>query len=207
MARKNIDEFLSSGAEYIIINASGCGAALKEYPELLHHDPNYREKAEQFSKRVRDISEFLCEIGFEPPKGRVDGVVTYHDACHLCHAQYIRQQPREILTSIPGLTLCEMTDSDRCCGSAGIYNLTHPEMASQLLQRKIADIPAGVQAIAMGNPGCMMQISIGVNRTKMQIKVFHTIELLDAAYATELAKGGDHDGAETSGTSVNSNRR
>jgi glycolate oxidase iron-sulfur subunit len=184
MARRNIDVFSASGADYVIVNVSGCGAALKEYPELLRHD-EYLEKAEQFASRVRDISEFLCEIGFEPPAGRVEKKVTYHDACHLCHAQKIRTQPRDILQSIPGLELCEMADSTRCCGSAGIYNITHPEMAGALLDRKMADVPEGVEAIVMGNPGCMMQIAVGVNRTQMDAEVLHTVQLLDLAYQRE----------------------
>ncbi|WAH35226.1 (Fe-S)-binding protein [Alicyclobacillus dauci] len=185
MARQNIDVFLESGADYIIINAAGCGAALKEYAELFHDGPVYLEKAKQFSSKVRDISELLVEVGYEPPNGRVDRTITYHDACHLCHAQKIRQQPRELLRSIPGLTLVEMTDSDRCCGSAGIYNLTHPDMAGQLLERKMDDIPTGVDAIAMGNPGCMMQIMVGVHRRKTDLEVLHTVELLDESYQRE----------------------
>lgn len=185
MARHNIDVFLDSDADYIIINAAGCGAALKEYPELFRDDPVYQHKAEEFSKKVRDISELLVEVGFEAPKGRVERTITYHDACHLCHAQKVRSQPREILKSIPGLNLIEMKDSDRCCGSAGIYNITHPDMAGDLLESKMDNVPEQAQAIAMGNPGCMLQIKVGVLRRQEDLEVLHTVELLDLAYQRE----------------------
>ncbi|UOF90269.1 (Fe-S)-binding protein [Fodinisporobacter ferrooxydans] len=185
MAKHNIDVFLASDADYIVINAAGCGAALKEYPELFRDDPFYHEKAEQFSARVRDISELLVEVGFEPPQAEVKRTITYHDACHLCHAQKVRSQPRQILRSIPGVTLVEMPNSDRCCGSAGIYNITHPDMAGQLLERKMDDVPEGVECIAMGNPGCMMQIMVGVHRRETDLDVLHTIEILDEAYRRE----------------------
>ncbi len=185
MARTNIDTFLAAGVEYVIMNAAGCGAAVKEYPELLHSDPNYRDKAEHFTNKVRDISEFLVEVGYEPPKGKLNVKITYHDACHLAHAQKIRTQPREILRSIPGVELIEMADSDRCCGSAGIYNLTHPEMASPILEAKMANVPDGVTYIAMGNPGCMMQMATGVHRKGSDMEVMHTVSLLDMAYRAE----------------------
>lgn len=185
MARRNIDVFLASRADYIAINAAGCGAAMKEYEELFHDDSAYLAKAKQFANKVRDISELLVEVGFDPPKGRIDRTVTYHDACHLCHAQKVRQQPRELLQSIPGLRLVEMANSDRCCGSAGIYNLTHPDMAGQLLERKMDDVPQGVDAIAMGNPGCMMQVMVGAKRRHESLEILHTVELLDESYQRE----------------------
>lgn len=190
MARHNIDVFLGSGVDYVIINAAGCGAALKEYPELFRDDPVYREKAEHFSKKVRDISELLVEVGFEAPKGEVERTITYHDACHLCHAQKVRSQPRQILRSIPGLNLIEMQDSERCCGSAGIYNITHPEMAGNLLEAKMDNVPEQAESIVMGNPGCMLQIKVGVERRKENLEVLHTVELLDLAYQRE-AKSND----------------
>lgn len=189
MAKHNIDVFLASGVDYIVINAAGCGAALKEYPELFRDDPVWHARAEQFSAKVRDISELLVEVGFDPPRAEVRRRVTYHDACHLCHAQKIRQQPRQLLRAIPGLELVEMPDSDRCCGSAGIYNLTHPQMAGELLERKMDDVPEGVDAIVMGNPGCMLQIKVGVHRRQRQADVLHTVELLDEAYRREGVKG------------------
>jgi glycolate oxidase iron-sulfur subunit len=189
LARQNVDVFEASGADYVVVNAAGCGAALKEYPELFHDDPVYRQKAERFAAKVRDITELLVEVGFDPPKAHVERMVAYHDACHLCHAQKVRSQPRELLRSIPGVQLVEMPDSERCCGSAGIYNLTHPEMAGALLERKVDDIPPGVDAVAMGNPGCMLQIQLGVRRRNVPVEVLHTVELLDAAYQAEQTTG------------------
>ena len=185
MARHNIDVFLASSSEYIITNAAGCGAAMKEYTELFHDDPIYFKKAQLFAAKVRDISELLVEVGYEEPKGRLERKITYHDACHLCHAQKIRKQPRELLGSIPGLTVVDLPDSERCCGSAGIYNLTRPEMAGELLERKMDDIPPEVDGIAMGNPGCMMQIKVGVHRRGGNLDVLHTVQLLDEAYRKE----------------------
>lgn len=185
MAKHNIDVFLQSGADYIVLNAAGCGAAMKEYKELFHDDPVYRERAELFSSKVRDIAEILLEVGYEKPKSRLERTVTYHDACHLAHAQNIRSAPRELLRAIDGLTLIEMNDADRCCGSAGIYNITHPEMAAQLRERKLADIPHNVEVVAMGNPGCMLQIKAGLYAQGLTMDVVHTVELLDEAYRLE----------------------
>ncbi|GLG02298.1 glycolate oxidase iron-sulfur subunit [Alicyclobacillus hesperidum subsp. aegles] len=185
MAKKNIEVFERAGADYIAINAAGCGAALKEYPELFHDDPAWHERAVKFSARVRDITQLLVEVGFDPPKAELPMSITYHDACHLCHAQKIRREPRSLLTSVPGVDLREMPDSDRCCGSAGIYNLTHPDMAGELLERKMDDVPPGVEAIVMGNPGCMMQIRLGVKKRNQQLRVMHTVEVLDLAYQRE----------------------
>lgn len=185
MARANIEAFLAADVDYVIINAAGCGAALKEYDELLRQDDLYRHKAEQFTAKVRDISEFLVEVGYEPPKGRVDIKVTYHDACHLAHAQKVRSQPRQILRSIPGVELIEMKESDTCCGSAGIYNLTHPEMAGPILDKKMVNVPKEADCIAMGNPGCMMQMSVGVMKTGTEQEIIHTVALLDRAYLAE----------------------
>jgi glycolate oxidase iron-sulfur subunit len=185
MARHNIDVFLKSGNDYIVVNAAGCGSAMKEYPELFKDDPVYLEKAKEFSARVRDVSELLIGVGLEPPKGRVERKVTYQDACHLCHAQGIRSQPRQILNAIPGLELVEMNESDYCCGSAGIYNLTHPDMSSQILERKMSNVPQQVDGIAMGNPGCMMQMKVGAYRYQVDVDILHTVELLDLSYRRE----------------------
>ncbi len=153
MAKQNIDAFLKAGVDYIIINAAGCGATLKEYEELMHSDQEYASKAGQFVSKVRDIAEFLVEVGFEPPKGKIDAKVTYHDACHLAHAQKVRTQPRQLLRSIPGVELIEMRDSDVCCGSAGIYNLTHPDMAEPILEKKNGQCPSGGRMPCYGQPG------------------------------------------------------
>lgn len=200
MAKQNIDSFLRADVDTIIVNAAGCGAAMKEYDQLLRNDPDYHEKAQEFVKKVRDISAFLCEIGLRPPSGRVEGVVTYHDACHLAHAQKVRNEPRQLLKQIPGLTLIEMPQADRCCGSAGIYNLVYPDMAGRLLERKMDDVPPDVDWIAMGNPGCMLQISMGVHQRRGRERVVHTVELLDEAYrcgeGDEQEPAGRQDGGE-----------
>lgn len=185
LARQNIDAFLAAGVDSIIVNAAGCGAALKEYDELLHNDPEYRERAVEFSKKVEDISKFLYDLGIRPPRGEIRAKVTYHDACHLAHAQRIRQQPRHLLQQIRGIEMVTLPDADRCCGSAGIYNLTHPQMADRLLSRKLNDISPDAEIIAMGNPGCMMQIAMGIEKEGRPQKVMHTVELLDLAYQKE----------------------
>jgi glycolate oxidase subunit GlcD len=189
LAKKNIDAFLNANVDRIIVNAAGCGSAMQEYDQLLKNDPDYKDKAAEFAKLVQDVSAFLCEIGFEAPKGRVEGKVAYHEACHLAHAQRVRNQPRELLKKIPGLALVEIPHADRCCGSAGIYNLTYPDMAGRLLERKMEDIPEEVDWIAMGNPGCMLQISVGVDGRGGRERVVHTVELLDEAYRREDENG------------------
>jgi len=187
LARQNIDAFLEAGVDRVIVNAAGCGSAMQEYGELLAGDPEYREKAARFAAMVQDVSAFLDEIGYEPPSGRVEGTVTYHEACHLAHGQRVRQQPRKLLKSVPGLALVEMPDAARCCGSAGVYNLTHPDMAGRLLEKKVDDIPEGVDYVAMGNPGCMLQIAMGIRKRGGRERVVHTVELLDEAYRREEA--------------------
>ncbi|HET6782157.1 MAG TPA: heterodisulfide reductase-related iron-sulfur binding cluster, partial [bacterium] len=162
MARRNIDVFLESGVDAVIVNAAGCGATMKEYGHLLRDDPAYREKAEQVGRLTKDAAEFLAELGVVPPQGRVDLTVTYQDPCHLAHGQRVRAQPRSLLASIPGLRLIEMDGSDRCCGSAGIYNITHPEMSQTVLSEKMQMVDqTGAQAVVAPNPGCMLQLRFG----------------------------------------------
>jgi glycolate oxidase iron-sulfur subunit len=188
LARRNIDVFLAGGADYIAVNAAGCGSTMKEYAELLADDPTYAERARQLSGRVRDISELLVELGFVPPQGRVDESVTYQDSCHLVHAQRVRDAPRRILRSIPGLRLVEMALPDRCCGSAGIYNLTQPEMSRRLLADKMTDaLATGCGVIATANPGCQLQLELGVRLHGDAQRVVHLVELLDRAYLAEAA--------------------
>lgn len=183
MARRNIDAFVDSGADAIIVNAAGCGAAMKEYGHLLRDDPAYAGRAQRFGQMVKDVSEFLAEIGLAPPAGRIDMTVTYQDPCHLAHGQRVRAQPRALLTAIPGLKLIEMEGSGRCCGSAGIYNLTQPEMSRQLLSEKMISVAAtSAQAVVAPNPGCMLQLRYGARRYGPSLPVFHLMELLDHAY-------------------------
>ncbi len=189
LARRNVDAFLSEPFDAIVVNSAGCGAAMKEYGSLLADDPEYAGKAQRVSSMVRDVHEFVTEAGLEPPKAHLPLNVTYQDPCHLAHAQGISRQPREILASIPGLRLIEMTHSDRCCGSAGVYALTQPDMASRLLDAKMRDIRrTGASVIATANPGCMMQLEAGLRRHGLRGRVVHTMELLDRAYRQERRK-------------------
>jgi glycolate oxidase iron-sulfur subunit len=183
LARQNIDLFEKIDVEAIIVNCAGCGAALKEYSYLLANDPEYAEKAKNFSQKVKDISEFLAEIQIKPPQGRIAHRVTYDDPCHLLHGQKVKQQPRMLLQSIPGLELVELKESDRCCGSAGVYNVLQPEISMQLLENKIKNIAeTKAEIVAAGNPGCLIQIGLGVKQHNLNMRVMHTVELLDLSY-------------------------
>ncbi len=183
LARHNIDAFLAAGVDAVIVNAAGCGAALKEYGHLLRNDPDYADKAQRFSALVQDISEFLASLPLEPPTKRIAATVTYQDSCHLGHAQLVRLQPRELLQAIPGLTLVEMEHPDRCCGSAGIYNLTNMTMAADILDSKMDEARVtGAEIIATSNPGCILQLGAGLKRNGAAGRVYHVVELLDMAY-------------------------
>ena len=183
LARHNIDVFEPYNCDVIIINSAGCGSNLKEYGHLLRDDPQYARRAQAFSAKVKDISEFLASIELNQEMGEVSRTVAYHDACHLAHGQKIKQQPRQLLQAIPGVTMVNLKEADWCCGSAGIYNITNQEMANTLLQRKMDNIAAtGASVIATGNPGCMMQIAMGVRERGMEIDVVHPIQLIDEAY-------------------------
>ena len=168
----------------IVVNSAGCGSTMREYGALLAGEPAYRDEANAFAAKVRDISEWLVEIGIVPPTKPLNATVSYHDACHLAHGQRVRQQPRQLLGQIPGLNLVEMNESDTCCGSAGIYNITQPEMARQLLDRKIENLKAtGASIIATGNPGCLAWIQQGAQDAGLNIRICHPVELLAEAYA------------------------
>jgi glycolate dehydrogenase iron-sulfur subunit len=183
LARKNIDAFEADGADFIVTNAAGCGAMLKEYGQLLKDDPLYAERASAFSHRVKDISEFLDMLDISGDMGRLDLKVTYDDPCHLLHAQGVRAAPRNLLRRIPGIEFVEMRDSDRCCGSAGIYNITQPGLAGRILADKISNIErTGASVVATGNPGCLLQIQAGLRARKLPVRVVHPVELLDEAY-------------------------
>ena len=183
MARRNIDAFLDADVEAFIVNAAGCGATMKEYGHLLRDDPDYRDKAERFSARVKDAGEFLADLGLVGELHPIEMTVTYQDPCHLVHGQRVRNQPRKLLQAIPGLKLVEMEGADRCCGSAGIYNLTHSGMSQHLLKEKMQSIAAtGSAAIVAPNPGCMLQLRSGASRFGPDLKVYHLMDLLDRAY-------------------------
>lgn len=187
LARRNIDKFDLDSLDAIITNAAGCGSHLKHYDRLLEGDPAYAEKARQWSAKLRDISEWLVEIGIRPPRGEPEPqVVTYHEACHLCHGQQITKQPRSLLKSIPGLELRELGESTWCCGSAGVYNITQPEAAQQLLDRKMLHVTeAKAETVATANPGCMIQLQSGVRARNLETRVEHPVTLLARAYRAE----------------------
>ena len=183
LARKNIDALADAGFDAILTNAAGCGSTLKEYDELLEHDPAYAEPAKKFVGLMKDVTEFLASIELNPRMGEVPGVVTYQDSCHLAHGQRIRSSPRELLRGVPGLTLKEMPMSDLCCGSAGIYNVVHTDMALALLDKKMQCVNSTrAGRIVTANPGCMLQLRAGVTRHGHGQQVSHVVEILDEAY-------------------------
>lgn len=182
MARRNIDVFERSRAEYYVVNAAGCGATLKEYGELLADDLTYADRARHFSSRVRDVSEFLDQLGIASP-GALEISVTYQDACHLAHAQRVAAAPRRLLAQIPKLRLIEMNESSVCCGSAGIYNLTQPAMAERLGRRKVENAAAtNADVLATANVACGLQIAAGLRSVHSAMRVRHIVEILDDAY-------------------------
>lgn len=189
LAKQNIEAF--GDADTIIVNAAGCGCMLKEYAELFREEPGWHEKAKEFSAKVEDISKYLYDTGYEKPKAEMNTRITYHDACHLAHGQGVRQEPRDILLDIPGVEMVHMPNSDRCCGSAGIYNITNPEMAGAVLESKMENVPEDVEMISMGNPGCMLQMAMGVQKYGRNQKIVHTIQLLDWAYQKEDGLKGE----------------
>ncbi|MDD5558846.1 heterodisulfide reductase-related iron-sulfur binding cluster [Candidatus Methylomirabilis sp.] len=203
LARHTIDVFEQAGVDLIAVNAAGCGSVMKEYWELFRTDPAYAGKAEAFSKKVRDVSELLAGVPLCGTLHPLNLTATYHDACHLAHGQKVRQEPRRLLKAIPGLRFVELKESDFCCGSAGIYNLLHPNVALQLLDRKIERIrETGADVVVSGNPGCSLQIEKGIRERGLQIRVMHPVELLDWSYRSnspfallsERGVGGDFGG-------------
>jgi glycolate oxidase iron-sulfur subunit len=190
LARRNLDLFDVEGLDAIITNAAGCGSHLKTYDRLLAEDKRYADRAQIWAHKCKDISEFLVEIGFRAPTTAPANLpidkLTYHEACHLCHGQKITAQPRQILKSIPGVKLTELTESTWCCGSAGIYNIIQPEMSQQLLARKLGHIAkTGAAIVATANPGCHLQLENGAKAKGEKIQVLHPISLLAMAYHAE----------------------
>ncbi len=183
LAKRNIAAFERSGAATYVVNAAGCGSALKEYGHLFAADALWAKRAAAFSKSVRDITEFLDEAGIAPELGPVPAVVTYQEPCHLVHAQRISAAPRRLLARIPGLVLREMDESSLCCGSAGVYNLTQPEMAARLQRRKIGNaLAVKPDIIVTANPGCALQLVNGLRDAGSDVQVRHVVELLDQSY-------------------------
>jgi glycolate oxidase iron-sulfur subunit len=181
-ARRLIDVFDEAGVDAVVVNSAGCGSAMKEYGRILADDPAYAERAKAFSGRVRDVAEFLAELGPVAPRHPLPVSVAYHDACHLGHAQGIRTQPRQLLQAIPGLDLREVPEGELCCGSAGIWNILFPGPARELGDRKARNIGrTGAQLLVTANPGCLMQVASSLRRQGTVMGMAHTVEVLDAA--------------------------
>jgi glycolate oxidase iron-sulfur subunit len=190
MARRHLDAFDLDQLDAVITNAAGCGSHLKNYGPLLRDEPVYAERAEKWSAKLRDIHEWLAEIGISSPVSSIPQKVTYHEACHLCHGQKISRQPRQVLRAVPRLELVELPESTWCCGSAGIYNITQPEMSQNLLQRKLANIAkTGAQVVASANPGCSVQLEAGVRQANLKLRIVHPVSLLAEAYREREVKG------------------
>lgn len=184
LAKKNIDLFQKAGDNApIITNSAGCGAMLKQYGELLEDDPEYRDRAERLSLRVRDVCEFLAKEGFEPGPRALSLRVSLDHPCHLYHGQRIKTDPIEVVRKLKGIQFVPLPDAESCCGSAGIYNLLHPELADRILDGKLDQIrETGAEILLTGNPGCLMHIASGIARRNLPTKVIHPIELIAASY-------------------------
>ena len=190
LARRQLDQIDPAQFDAIVSNAGGCGSHLRNYGHLLRDDPTYAARAEEWSRKLRDIHEWLDEIGFRPPVGTGSArvVTTYHESCHLCHGQKVSRQPRAILQAIPGVELKECTEANWCCGSAGIYNITQPSTSAWLQRRKLDHLAAtGAQIVATANPGCHLQLENGLRADGVSTTVAHPIVLLARAYAAERA--------------------
>jgi glycolate oxidase iron-sulfur subunit len=190
LARKNLDAFLSDDFDAIITNAAGCGSTLKEYERFFSsNEPDYT-RAQAFRAKVRDVTEFLADLGLSAPLQQIPLRVTYQDSCHLLHGQKIRNAPRQLLHTIPGLDFVELPYSELCCGSAGVYNVTQTEASLKLLAEKMQHAAATRAAtIATANPGCLLQLRAGARLHNTNQKVLHVVELLDLALA-EIKLGG-----------------
>jgi glycolate oxidase iron-sulfur subunit len=184
LARATIAAFESTGVESVVVNAAGCGAHMKAYGHLLRGDRAWAGRAAAFARTVVDVTEFLARAPLVPPLGPLPLRATYHDPCHLAHGQKVRAAPRALLRAIPGLELVELGEAEMCCGSAGIYNLTEPQMAQRLLERKVAHVVAtGAPTVVTANPGCILQLQAGLRARGRAVEVLHVVEVLDRAYA------------------------
>jgi glycolate oxidase iron-sulfur subunit len=185
-AKHNIATFEKVDVDLIITDCATCGSTLKDYKELLNNDPGWTTRAEAFSSRIRDISEFLVDIPLEKPLGKVTGRVTYHDPCHLRRGQKIWQEPRHLLSLIDGLDYVELPEADWCCGSAGSQLITHYATSIKVMDRKADNLAStGAQIIASGCPGCQMQLNTAVRRRGLNVRVAHPVTLLNEAYESK----------------------
>jgi glycolate oxidase iron-sulfur subunit len=184
-----IDTFEETGTGAVVVNSAGCGSAMKHYGHLLKGDTIYAARAERFASRVVDVMEFLAGVDPVAPRHPLDLAVAYHDACHLCHGQGIRAEPRAVLGQIPGLEVVDLADKEACCGSAGIYNLVEPATASRLGAKKAdAVIATGAALVVSGNPGCNLQIAASLRSAGASLPVAHTIEVLAASLADQRSQ-------------------
>ncbi len=182
LARRTIAAFVRAGVDVVVTDVAGCGSAMKEYGRLLADDPRWSAPAARFAGGVRDVAEFLVELGPRGPYRPLPVTVAYHDACHLAYGQRVTEAPRALLGRIPSLTVVEPPDGGTCCGSAGVYNLLQSEPGTELGDRKATALLAlGADLVAAGNPGCLLQISAAFRRAGADLPVRHTVELLDAS--------------------------
>jgi glycolate oxidase iron-sulfur subunit len=191
LAKRMITTFEKAGVDTIVINSAGCGSTMKEYGHLLHDDPEWAARAAAFSAKCKDITEILCELEPRAERHPLKLRIAYHDACHLQHAQGVREQPRRLLNGIPGLEVAEIPEGSLCCGSAGVYNLLQPDTANELGDRKVTNLlTTGAEAVLSANPGCLLQLMNGLRRRGMkEMPAFHMVELLDASIRGVGAEG------------------
>jgi glycolate oxidase iron-sulfur subunit len=183
-ADANLAAFSPDDVDAIIVNVAGCGAMLKDYGHHWHDDRQHAR--EKFAAKVKDVSEFLDQLGLVPPTGEIPITATYHDACHLGHAQKVKDAPRRLLAQVPGLELRELAESELCCGAAGTYNLTEPEMSARLSRRKLDNIRrTGARAVITGNAGCILQVAREARQQGEKLWVVHPMDLLDLSYRNE----------------------
>ncbi|WP_322798704.1 (Fe-S)-binding protein [Thermoflexus sp.] len=202
-ARRNIAAFEALGPlDAIVADCAACSGFLKEYSHLLADDPEWADRSRAFAARVRDLSEWLETIWPEGLAPVAEGLrITYHEPCHLSHVQGVRRPPRALLLRMRGVTFRELPDADRCCGSAGIYNLTHPEMSRRLLERKMADIAStGASVVVTANPGCLLQLEWGARRARLPIQVRHLSEVLEEALSATVR--GDGSGVQGASSDI-----
>jgi glycolate oxidase iron-sulfur subunit len=198
LARRNIEIFEKARVDHIVISVAGCGSFMREYDHLLKDDPAWARRAQAFTVKVRDVSEFLMEIGPREPTVPIRRRLTYHESCHLVHGQKISEQPRQLLALIPGLEVVDLPEASWCCGSAGIYNITRTEDSLKFLARKMDNVEkTGADLIATGNPGCLAQIQHGCRDRGHRADVVHPVTLLREAYGLEGPRGERPRFAET----------
>ena len=186
LARRNIDAFLGSGTDAVVVASAGCGARMKEYAHLLRNDSRYAEKAQAFSAMVKDIHELLAALPIDPPKASLPYRVTYQDSCHLSNAQRITAPPRQLLRSISGIEFVELPNASKCCGAGGTYTITEREFSMRVLDSKMRAVrQTGANIIATANPGCLMQLQYGAQREGMPLEARYITDLLDEAYSKE----------------------